>query len=574
MKPTSTTPSAISTTPQHKSPQGYSTTSTWILLILIVVAAFGIRVFHLDADPPSWYIPTDQGFHIDEGYKTFAAKNLLVFGTSHWNPQDTYRGWLANSPITQYSYYAAFNAWGLELASARLVSVGFFTLFIIIFCIVAMRFWGPSTALLGAIMLSLDPALYHFSRVALFESALILVIFTAILSLSALPKNRRFTAMAVLAFAAFFASYLIKMSALMYLAPACAIIALVGVLERHQLTKCQYIAFALLLAGFSITIYLYRGIWIWRLALVEVLQAPQLLFWNHLTLLSPLLSICAYCCIIHTIADRPSLIKDNLYRLALVATLIGVPIILSVFSYSPPRYYVPIAPAAILLIADWMRRRHSSEAKPLNQMHPLQIAAIIMLLMMIVMHFLRVADFFILRPLDPSEEPGISKAALTLLFLVPAAVVLVLTYVFREKIDDRLMKHATLGALAGYLVFSITLTGRGALMPSYDSQVVRAALERHVTPEQSVAGGWAPFFAAESVIPSLYMNVVVNHPDRVEITRPDFFIYSGIANDWISLTLLQNNPRILLDPPIELGTYHFRDIQLYGIHYPSMSPGE
>ena len=150
-----------------------SSSRTWLLLTLIVLVAIAARLPNLDADPPGWYIPADVGLQIDEGYKTLDARNRIVFGDTHWNPNDDYPGWSKRSPFTQQSYYLAFNAWGLELASARLVSVMIFSCFLMMVAAAVSRHLSPGAALLAVTMLAIDPALFSFSRVALFEIDLI-----------------------------------------------------------------------------------------------------------------------------------------------------------------------------------------------------------------------------------------------------------------------------------------------------------------------------------------------------------------------------------------------------------------
>lgn len=541
-----------------------------LLIAFVIIAALGIRSCHLDADPPSWYIPGDQGFHVDEGYKTFAAKNLLVFGNSHWNPEDEYRGWLKLSPVTQYSYYAAFKTLGLELTSARLASIGYYGLFLIIFTIIACKRWGPGIALLGAIMIALDPALYNFSRVALFESTLILFIYSGIFTLLYLDSHRPLIGALILGVTALVAGFYVKMSALLYLTPAIGILIASQIIGKTQLKRPHYVLIILAIIAFILILYFSRNAWIWRrVDLLNFIKTPQIALWNHMAILSPLLMSTAYLCIIHTIADRPSILRANLFRIALVASVVVTPIMLAMFSYNPPRYYVPIVPAAILLILDWVSRRDQTQAKPLTQLNLPQIAAIAVLSLMITMQFLRVINMCVILPLDMSEEPGISDKALSLwIFPLAAAAVLSAGLIFREQFTDARIRQSIKVCLCCYLMLSTFITGRALFFPTYQAMAVLNHLEENIEAGQSVAGGWAPFFAASATIPSMYMNMIYNHPDRIEIVKPDYFIFSNIPNDKLTLAELQKNSNIVLEPPIELGSYHQRDILLYPIRYP------
>jgi len=89
----------------HKNIQlnGGLSKSRYVLILCIgcLIALVGARYVNLDADPPPDYIPIDSGYHIDEGYKTFAPKNLFAFGQTNWHEKDSYRGWMETSPLTQ-----------------------------------------------------------------------------------------------------------------------------------------------------------------------------------------------------------------------------------------------------------------------------------------------------------------------------------------------------------------------------------------------------------------------------------------------------------------------------------------
>ncbi len=43
------------------------------------------------------------------------------------------------------------------------------------------------------------------------------------------------------------------------------------------------------------------------------------------------------------------------YRVSLIAICVGAPFLLSLFSYNPLRYYVPILPVFVLLVLEWLQ---------------------------------------------------------------------------------------------------------------------------------------------------------------------------------------------------------------------------
>ena len=117
---------------QTTPPSGtYSHSVYLILIISILLATTALRTIHLDADPVPWYTG-EVGYQIDEGYKTLSPRNLYLYGDTHWNPADQYSGWMVRSAITQWPYYWAFKSLGLDLSSARTVSIIYAVIFLIL----------------------------------------------------------------------------------------------------------------------------------------------------------------------------------------------------------------------------------------------------------------------------------------------------------------------------------------------------------------------------------------------------------------------------------------------------------
>ncbi len=116
---------------------------------LIVMALIALRLVHLGADPPDSLWTQSLGPFVDEGYKTLDARNLALFGQTHWNDQDDYPGWLPRSPITQVSFLAAFRILGQEIVSARVVTVLWFLLILLIYLWAISDSYGPWITLLG-----------------------------------------------------------------------------------------------------------------------------------------------------------------------------------------------------------------------------------------------------------------------------------------------------------------------------------------------------------------------------------------------------------------------------------------
>lgn len=547
----------------------------WMLAIaLVALVAIGVRFWHLDADPPTWYIPYDVGFQIDEGYKTLSARNLVVFGETHWHPRDNYPGWSHKSPLTHWSYYGAFQALGLELSSVRLVNVLVFTAFFLLTLYMVGKYWSLPVALLAALMIGVNPALYNFSRVALFEIFLVLFLYGGFLSLLVMRPGRYLAALTVLGVVGVFAALTIKLSALFYVAPACLVLGLGFLLEERldQAHKRWYLIglVALGLALLGVLLFSPES-WVRRLGgMLDVFTQPQLLLWNNVAELSPFLLITAYLCIIHTIAQDGAVLKSNPFRLASIATVVLVPLMLNLLSYNPPRYALPIIPAAIFVVLDWVHRVGSEGgvARPWQALGWMERAAVAILSAMVVVCLVNIANDYLLYYLDPSEEPGLTKEFLVKVLPLAIAGGLVVLFLLRQWITDVILRRTIYAALGAYFVLSGVLTGIAVFAPSYASQEVRSGLQAQIAEGESVAGDWAPFFAAESSIPALYMNSYFNRYTALQDTRPDYFLYGDLWNDRRALAYLQESDSYTLGAPIPLGHYYGKAVVLYRIIYP------
>ena len=91
---------------------------------LLVLGLLALRLVHLGADTPVLItLPDDVGLYVDEGYKTMGPRNMVLFGADSWHPADDYTSWVWRSPLTQWSYFAAFRVSSPDLESARVVTV-------------------------------------------------------------------------------------------------------------------------------------------------------------------------------------------------------------------------------------------------------------------------------------------------------------------------------------------------------------------------------------------------------------------------------------------------------------------
>jgi hypothetical protein len=232
--------------------------------LLTVVLLTG-RFILLGADVPPWFAPEDLGLHLDDGYKTLSARNTVEFGQTHWNPHDDYPGWARGSPLTNWLYTVAYTVGGVQVASVRVVGVLFFLSWVGAFVLTFRRDYAPWAIAGGAAFLSLEPMLYHFSRVALFEVPLSFLIAVGAFAVFRVRDRGILVQVGLLAFTVFAASRLVKPSAYLYLAPAIAALLVRGLVKQH-LSRVLWLVVATG-AGLILTAAPYetRGMWITRI---------------------------------------------------------------------------------------------------------------------------------------------------------------------------------------------------------------------------------------------------------------------------------------------------------------------
>ncbi len=540
-----------------------------LICVICLVALMGARYINLDADPSPDFIPNDSGYHIDEGYKTFAAKNLLVFGDTNWHEYDGYSGWMEASPLTQRPYYFAFKNLGLELESARLVSLLYFVLFIGAALLFLRKRYGLVLSLVAALLLATDPALFNFSRSAVFEIALVFFVYLGFLIVSRVPNDKPLLALVAFVIPALIAMFTVKLSAILYCVPAIVALSYLFVTNSVRNNARKPLYFTLIGVVILIGAYFTRDTWVYRIPLDAILYVPQKFLLNPMPDLSVLALLLGYACVLHLMLVKPKVLYDDLYRLSLTVTVVFTPIILALFKYNPPRYYVVIIPACLLLVIEWIRLRPEISQNNLSLSLKQKIFAIL-LFIPFSMFLLRALNILVLEniPFNIGANPGISLVGLYKLFPFFLLGLLIFVFVIRKK------SVVALGALIS--VFVIVQFASGVIVqtkvlmnPSYESQKIRSALENIVTGKESVAGDWAPFFTAEAPIRSFYMSKGVNTPSAVHIANitPDYFLHSDSPFDPMTLELLESNDSITLSEPKFLGMYKGNEVQLYKLSY-------
>jgi hypothetical protein len=547
-----------------------------IALGLLTVALLAGRFIQLGADVPYWFAPTDLGLHLDDGYKTLAARNYVEFGQTHWNPEDGYPGWARKSPLTHWLYAVAYTIGGVQVTSVRVVGVLFFLSLVGLFVFTFRRDYPPWAIAGGAAFLSLEPMLYHFSRVALFEVPLSLMIAVGAFAVFRVRDRGILVHAVLLALAAFAASRLVKPSVFLYLAPAIAAL-LVRALIKQHLSRRVWLVVAMV-AGLILTAAVYetRGMWITRVHLEGATHwLPRRLLMNGLQDLTPLYVGAALLCIVHGLATRAKDYVDDSYRVVLISILLSVPLMLTILWDPPPRYYVAVVAMATLLVIDHFGRGlhtwSSTQSVPKWARASVGVLAILL-----VWYLLRGLDYAVLRPLDNrGEYDGIIPETMYGLFAPVAAAAFLGGIVFTGWLARPLVFRTLIaGLLVAALGMGLAGQSRSLLFPTFDAERIRGDLVTLVGEDESVVGDWAPILTIGTGRRSLYVNEWYNRPEEFLVLRPDYFLDARSWHDVRNLVRIQFDPSISLGEPVQLGQMFGNEIRIYPLHYLENSGGE
>ena len=542
----------------------------FFLLICILLSTVFLRMVNLDADPVPWYTG-ELGYQVDEGYKTLSPRNLYLYGKTHWNSADQYSGWMKDSAMTQWPYYLSFKIFGEKLSSARIVSIIYAVTFLIITALFLWKRLPHKLAVLGVLLLATDPALFLFSRSALFETSIIFYLYTGIFIAAALAPGFRQLAFIPLIIITILSFFYLKNTVMLYIVPVVISYGFVSIKDKFNpaLMKTAIVSVLILLLLISVTLYLNIGSSAVNINVEKFIYQPQALFLSPVHALSPLALIMAYTIIVELLVRQPKFILNDWYRLSLTALVVLVPIMLSLFTYNAARYHLPILPAALLLIIERLNLNIAGDTKNQSSWFSINKALAIVVFLSLTMTIIATINYYVIShlPFNIGDDPGLSDPGLLKVF--PFFLILFAIFAafiakrYWTQIDKKLYKSLVIL----HIIIGLGIAIAALTFPSYQAHQVRQLLSQHVKADESVGGDLAPFFVADTKLRGLYMRPDKNGADEIEKLRPDYFLHSTTPYDEKNLTQLKSLNNIKLGKAIELGIYAKHNISLYSIEY-------
>jgi 4-amino-4-deoxy-L-arabinose transferase-like glycosyltransferase len=154
-----------------------------VFLILILIFGLATRLIALDADPPQW-LSWSFGLQTDEGFYTLDARHEALFGD--WAPGNFHDRLL--SPLLSLLQQGVFQLMGTGSTTARLISVTFGMLTLVIFWYGLRLAYDEHVALWGILLLAISPPVVFYNRMALQETP---TVFWLVLSFALWAGGRR-----------------------------------------------------------------------------------------------------------------------------------------------------------------------------------------------------------------------------------------------------------------------------------------------------------------------------------------------------------------------------------------------
>jgi hypothetical protein len=536
------------------------------LIIVLSIAILIVHSIYLTADTPDWFADYDTGLRVDEGYKTLAPRNLVLFGQTIISEHDQYRGWFKNSFLTQSLLFISFNVFDPSLLVARATNLSYYLILIFLILWAHREHLKKISFALIILIAATEPFTYFFSRVALFEIAIALIVTAGLLSIR-IDSYKGLWAFVLLTV---IGAAIIKTSVLVYLFPGIIALILYNYFLRPDLKYIRIativvVAIVLILLALNFNLLLQR---------IDFRPSPAQLskmITNPIIIYSPWVFAAALYCIADIIIRGGFRMPKDPYFIAVSAVAIGGPVILTFISYNPPRYYVALLPSYILIVAYWLtyHGKNDQTAKKSLVMELVFIALIAIASYTLIRGALM---NFVVPVITSSKEFTLwmpRESARLSLFAIGgfSAVILLIVAYFKRTWVCIFTRMAVIVSLAFTIVINSWQVIEFWKSPSYASQHIRENLKSFVEPGDAIIGDWAPFFALGTDIPAIYSELRWNYGDRVLLLRPSYFLYSGTLYDRANLESYKGLDGLIIEEVGFLGVYYKREVHLFRLNY-------
>ncbi len=329
-----------------------------LLLGLILVAAFLLRGWQLEADAPLDLTFSNSPV-TDPGLRSFDARNLALFGRLTTFESEESPSYMM-SPTFTFLSFLSFSFLGIGYAQIRILSVVFGTLSVLFLFLLAKQVSGKNVALLSSFFLAFSYSAVMFDKFAFLETFVISFLILSLL-LWVKGNNSRLPLLFRLgSLLSFILAFLFKPLAILFLPTLVVAFFLSRRLAKNKPSYLEGISLASLLLLFLAFAYFLLPIFFdlsgttvgarFFATPLELVRGIALFFANSFLAQSIVLAFLSLVGIMITFRDflhdwfgaRPGLLLASAWLLSSAIPLAGL-------SYQPPRFFLMMLPPMCLL---------------------------------------------------------------------------------------------------------------------------------------------------------------------------------------------------------------------------------
>lgn len=556
------------------------------LIITALMILFALmRVVFINADAPQ-DLSISAAIYTDEGFKTYAARNFVLFGDWKWTPGDQYESWLNQSPLGNLSYRIMFEHFGVSFFSIRILSIIYSVATMILLFFFVRRYFDRGAATISLILFGLNFFNTMSGRMGFFEVHLNFYIMASLFCIAETSKRfreRSYWTSAIffiLTLACIVAQYLLKKNFFIILIAILPALILSLLKRRSSSPGLMNAALSGMIATMAILYLLFSNAAVFqetilKLSNIQLFGHPLAAFiplrmfdtlpavagkglYLEFIFLQPIafaISMFYAIYVFYSFITKKSRGGADLY---LASWLLFGFMLLTIMSYHPSRYYTLfIIPMSILLGRALMELRTDEAAgffsgpKPLpyNLMVMLLYGAIavysgVVLLVQAVPFSVRSDLMRILYPAFLNNR--IDQVLYIVLPVVIIEVLLIIAIViFRKRIKGILLKPQAIGFLfLAMVLLQVFQYGKWFFFHEYTLYNTSVSL-RNELPENSILiGSWSSGLAIENHIRPLIIQAEnsYNYDIIWKLLRGDEIPVIRHADSTLSLAKESNMP--------------------------------
>jgi len=526
-----------------------------LIIVFTFIVLSAMRIAFINADGPQ-DISISAATYTDEGFKTYASRNMALYGDWRWSDEDEYAHWLERGPLPNYTFLWMFKTFGVSFASIRSVSIIYSVLSLLLLFIFLKRNYDDFTATIGLLLAGTNFYFTMYNRLGLYESHLIFYVILAMFCFAEAFKRRDDTPeskahgviLGVLSrtifiaggLAALIACYNIKKSFLVIFLSVIPALVIYACGRSVILKKFANAVLISILGGITIMYMLFAHVTIFKMYMAKflfeftVFGKPVIEFipfwmfdplhimlgknlYNEFIFLHPVTFFLAAFFSIYILHEFIMKSDGRLIDLVMASWMVFGFIFLSLMYYHPSRYYLLVFPPMIIIASRAVSSLDDGKLQSFlfgEKKPPYNVLAALLwvtafLYSAVVIYVLLIPAWMrnsLIKKIYPYFETGSISGALP--FLVPMVLTVtavLLAIFFNRKRIFSLVKRPDFNKLVLILILVIQMFQYGKWFIFHDNNLYDASKNIGSTlPSDSIiAGSWSSGLTIENSLKPL-----------------------------------------------------------------------